>query len=234
MKSEIKFSIIIPVLNESEHINSAIESLKNQQYEHDCEIIVVDGNSNGSTIKSIENPEVVAITAPKGRAHQMNAGSEIARGEILLFLHADTVLPKGALSKIAQIFSDNTYVAGAFGLGIDSDSLLLKSIAAWARMRSRMNRIPYGDQAIFIRKEYFQKIGSFMEIPLMEDVDLMRRIKKDGKRIHIFKDKVKTSPRRWEKEGTLYTAMRNQILLALYYLGVSPHKLVKFYRSHSK
>ena len=164
----------------------------------------------------------------------MNAGAEIARGEILLFLHADTFLPEGALDKIAQILSDDKYVAGAFDLGIDSDKLLLKFISAWARMRSHMNRIPYGDQAIFIKKDYFEKIGRYNEIPIMEDVDLMRRIKKDGKKIHIFKDKARTSPRRWEKEGILYTAMRNQVLLALYYLGVSPYKLVKFYRSHSK
>ncbi|MHC4467735.1 MAG: TIGR04283 family arsenosugar biosynthesis glycosyltransferase [Planctomycetota bacterium] len=228
MKAEIIFSIIVPVLNESQNINSVIENLRGQQCEYEYEVIVVDGDVNGSTIKNI------SITAEMGRAYQMNAGAEIARGEVLIFLHADTRLPDKALSKIAQILSDDTYVAGAFDLGIDSENLLLKYIAAWARMRSRMNRIPYGDQAIFIRKDYFEKIGRYNEIPIMEDIDLMRRIKKDGKKIHIFKDKAGTSPRRWEKEGILYTTIRNQILLALYYLGVSPHKLVKFYRSHSK
>ncbi|MHC4843670.1 MAG: TIGR04283 family arsenosugar biosynthesis glycosyltransferase [Planctomycetota bacterium] len=234
MRSDIKFSIIIPVLNESEIINSVIENLESQQCEYEYEVIVIDADVNCSTIKNIQDTKVVSVTASTGRAHQMNAGAEIARGETLIFLHADTKLPEKALSKIAQILSDNTYVAGAFGLGIDSNSLLLKSVAAWARMRSRMNRIPYGDQAIFIKKDYFEKIGRYNEIPIMEDVDLMRRIKKDGKKIYIFKDRVKTSPRRWEKEGVFYTAMRNQILLALYYLGVSPLKLAKFYRNHSK
>jgi rSAM/selenodomain-associated transferase 2 len=234
METEVKFSIVIPVLNESESINSIINDLKSQRTGHEFEVIVVDAADDGSTIRSIEESDVITVTCKKGRGNQMNSGSEIARGEILLFLHADTMLPDDALDKIADVLCGDEYVGGAFGLGIDSESLLLKFIAAWARMRSRMNRIPYGDQAIFIRKEYFEKIGRFKEIPLMEDVDLMRRIKRDGKNICIFKDKVKTSARRWEKEGVLYTAMRNQILLSLYYLGVSPHKLAKFYRSHSK
>jgi rSAM/selenodomain-associated transferase 2 len=234
MKDEIILSIVIPVLNESRNINSVIENISSQQCEYKYEVIVVDADPEGSTIKCIQEADVVKITAGRGRAHQMNAGAEIARGDILLFLHADTVLPKDALSKISQILSDDKYVAGAFDLWIDSDKFLLKFISARASWRSRFNRIPYGDQAIFIRKDYFEKIGRYNEIPIMEDVDLMRRIKKDGKKIHIFRDKVKTSPRRWEKEGVFYTTIRNQILIALYYLGVSPYKLVKFYRSHSK
>jgi hypothetical protein len=96
-----------------------------------------------------------------------------------------------------------------------------------------LNRIPYGDQAIFIRKSYFDKIGRFKEIPLMEDVELMRRIKKKGDKIFIIRDRVKTSARRWEKEGIFYTTLKNQILVSLYYLGINPHKLVKYYRRHS-
>ncbi|MHC4187600.1 MAG: TIGR04283 family arsenosugar biosynthesis glycosyltransferase [Planctomycetota bacterium] len=234
MKTEIILSVIIPVLNESQNINSVIENIRGQEFEYEYEVIVVDADANGSTIKCIQDTEALTITSGKGRACQMNAGAEIARGEILLFLHADTVLSKGALSKISQILSDDKYVAGAFDLCIDSDKLLLKFISARANWRSRFNRIPYGDQAIFIKKDYFEKIGQYNEIPIMEDVDLMRRIKKDGEKIYIFRDKVKTSPRRWEKEGVFYTTIRNQILIALYYLGVSPYKLVKFYRSHSK
>jgi rSAM/selenodomain-associated transferase 2 len=159
----------------------------------------------------------------------MNAGAAAACGEILIFLHADTTLPDNALEKINQAMQNLDYVGGAFDLKIDSDRLFLKYISTRASLRSRRNRIPFGDQAIFIRKKYFDQIGGYKEIPLMEDVDLMRRIKKDGKKIVILPDKVTTSARRWESEGAFYATMRNQILLRLFYLGVSPHKLAKYY-----
>jgi rSAM/selenodomain-associated transferase 2 len=198
------------------------------------EIIVVDGDPQGTTVKVIHDSKVISITADQGRARQMNAGAAIAGGEVLIFLHADTLLPPEALNKISRILGNEKYVGGAFNLGIDSDRLLLKYIAARASMRSRINRIPYGDQAIFIRKSYFDKIGGFKEIPLMEDVDLMRRIKKRGDKIYIFPDQGMTSPRRWEKEGVIYTTIRNKILTSLYFLGVGPEKLVKYYRRHSQ
>lgn len=229
-----KFSIVIPVLNEADRINSLIEHLRMQSSEDFYEIIVVDGDPQGTTVKVIHDSKVISITADQGRAWQMNAGAAIASGEVLIFLHADTLLPPGALNKISRILENEKYVGGAFNLGIDSDRLILKYIAARASMRSRINRIPYGDQAIFIRKIYFDKIGKFKEIPLMEDVDLMRRIKKRGDNIHIFRDQIMTSPRRWEKEGVIYTTIRNKILKSLYFLGVSPEKLVKYYRRHSE
>ena len=163
----------------------------------------------------------------------MNAGAATAHGEILIFLHADTKLPDNALGKISRVLQDERYVGGAFDLGIDSRRLFLKYISARASLRSRLNRIPYGDQAIFIRKDYFDQIGRFKDIPLMEDVDLMRRIKKDKKKIYILSDKVMTSARRWERDGALYTTLRNQILIALFYLGVSPYRLAKYYWRHS-
>ena len=227
------FSIIVPVLNEADQINSTIEYLHKQKMDGICEIIVVDGGPDGGTIKNIQNKSVKAITSQKGRGKQMNAGAEIACGEILVFLHADTKLPPDAFEKISKVLENEKYVGGAFDLGIDSEKLLLKYIAARARLRSHLNRIPYGDQAIFIRKSYFDKIGRFKEIPLMEDVELMHRIKKRGDKIFILPDRVKTSPRRWEIEGVFYTTLRNQVLVNLYYLGVNPDKLAKYYRRHS-
>jgi hypothetical protein len=152
---------------------------------------------------------------------------------MLIFLHADTRLPAEAFAKVAEVLRGGRHVAGAFDLGIDSDRLILRYIAARARLRSRLNRIPYGDQAIFMRKAYFDAIGRFREIPIMEDVDLMRRIKNRGDRIFILRERVRTSPRRWETEGAIYTTLRNQILLGLYYLGVSPEKLSTFYSRHA-
>jgi rSAM/selenodomain-associated transferase 2 len=229
-----KFSIIIPVLEEMECINPLISHLRKHFSENSYEIIVVDGDSHGRTINVIQDKNVIRMTCGKGRAVQMNAGVKTACGEVLLFLHADTKLPPDALSKIENILKTGKYIAGAFDLGIDSSRLALKYIAIKASIRSRINRIPYGDQAIFIRKSYFEKIGGFTEIPLMEDVDLMRRIKKRGDKIHIFRDRVMTSPRRWKKEGVFYTTLRNRILVNLYILGVSPEKLVKYYKRHSE
>jgi rSAM/selenodomain-associated transferase 2 len=227
--NECIFSIIVPVLNEADQINPLIEHIHNQGFGPLYEVIVVDGDPQGGTVRIIQDKDVIAITSEKGRGRQMNAGAAAARGEILIFLHADTKLPDGALEKISRALEDQNYVGGAFDLKIDSDRLFLKYISARASLRSRWNRIPYGDQAIFIRKKYFDQIGGYKEIPLMEDVDLMRRIKKDGKQIVIFPDKVRTSARRWESEGALYTTLRNQILVRLFYLGVSPHRLAKYY-----
>jgi len=121
------------------------------------------------------------------------------------------------------------YVGGAFDLRIDSDSLFLRYISVRASLRSRWNRMPYGDQAIFMRKKYFDQIGGFKDIPLMEDVELMRRIRKDGRKINILPDKVTTSARRWQRDGALYTTVRNRVLVALFRLGVNPARLAKYY-----
>jgi rSAM/selenodomain-associated transferase 2 len=223
------FSIIIPVLNEVGQINLLIEHLRKQNLESSYEIIVVDGDPQGSTVGTIQDKDVTTITTGKGRGRQMNAGATASRGEILVFLHADTTLPENALKKINRAMQDRDYVGGAFDLKIDSDRLFLKYISTRASLRSRWNRIPYGDQAIFVRKKYFDQLGGYKEIPLMEDVDLMRRIKKDGQKIFILPDKVTTSARRWESDGVLYTTMRNQILVRLFYLGISPHRLAKYY-----
>lgn len=227
--NQYDFSIIIPVLNEAAQINSIIEHLRKQINETSSEIIVVDGDPQGSTVKTIQDKNITVFTTDKGRGRQMNTGAAAAQGEILIFLHADTILPDNALEKINRVLQDRDYVGGAFDLKIDSDRLFLKYISVRASLRSRWNRIPYGDQAIFIRKKYFDQIGGYKEIPLMEDVDLMRRIKKDGKKINILPDRVTTSARRWESDGVFYTTLRNQVLIRLFYLGISPHRLAKYY-----
>jgi len=226
---DYEFSIIVPVLNEQGQINSFIDKIKDQNFGDYFEIIIVDGDPQGGTINTIRDNSIICITSPKGRGRQMNAGAAAACGEILIFLHADTTLPDDALGKISRALQNRDYVGGAFDLKIDSDILFLKYISTRASLRSRRNRIPYGDQAIFIRKKYFDQIGGYKEIPLMEDIDLMHRIKKDGEKIVILPDKVTTSARRWENEGALYTTMRNLILVRLFYMGVSPHKLAKYY-----
>ena len=125
---------------------------------------------------------------------------------------------------------DCSCIAGAFDLAIDSDKPAFRLIEKAASLRSRMTRIPYGDQVIFIRKGEFRELGGFRDIPIMEDVDIMRRIKKRKGRICIIGKAVRTSPRRWEKEGIVYTTLRNWLLITLYLFGVRPEKLVRFYR----
>ncbi|MDY6971195.1 MAG: hypothetical protein SV775_02585 [Thermodesulfobacteriota bacterium] len=123
----------------------------------------------------------------------------------------------------------STYVAGAFDLGFDSRRWFFSLTAAVASMRSRITRTPFGDQAIFIKRSYFERIGGFCDIPLMEDIELMKRIKKKGDAIRIIPLKVTTSARKWEKEGIILTTLRNWLLQFLYFLGVSPEKLVRYY-----
>jgi rSAM/selenodomain-associated transferase 2 len=229
--NSIKFSIIVPVFHEGERINDLMDHLYQLDMTENCEIIIVDGATEKDTLKTIHTNRVIKVSSEKGRAEQMNAGASMAKGEILIFLHADTELPTLAFKKIRAVMEQGGYVAGAFDLGIKSDKLIFKIIACFASLRSRLNRIPYGDQAIFIQREYFNEIGGYQEIPLMEDVELMKRIKKSGNKIWIFYDRVTTSPRRWKREGVIYCILRNWTLQALYALGISPHKLVRFYKT---
>lgn len=225
-----EFSIIIPVLQEQDAINKIISDLEQQSAIDRSEIIVVDGDPKGSTLEAITWPNIIKLKSSQGRATQMNSGAARARGSILIFLHADTQLPDNALLSIEQALINPDIMGGAFKLGIVTDRLFLKYIACRANMRSCSNRIPYGDQAIFLRKSLFVAVEGYRALPIMEDLDLMRRIKKSHHKIRILPDPVRTSARRWEAEGPLYTTLRNQILVLLYYLGVSPSKLARLYR----
>ena len=154
----------------------------------------------------------------------------MAEGDIVIFLHADTHLPFEAFALIESALRDPGRQAGAFDLAIASDRPIYRMIAKIASLRSRITRIPYGDQAHFFRRNYFQDIGGFANIPLMEDVEIMGRIKKRGERITIIKRAVTTSSRRWEKEGILRCTLRNWLLICLYFFGVSPERLSIFYK----
>jgi len=160
----------------------------------------------------------------------MNEGAALASGDILLFLHVDTRLPRDALGLIRSAMEDNRHVAGAFDLGIESSQPIFRIIEQAASLRSRVTRIPFGDQGIFIRKEYFMRVGGYREIPVMEDVEIMDRIKKQGGRIYIIPRRVSTDSRRWEQEGIVRCTLRNWMLQIFYFLGISPYKLARFYK----
>lgn len=221
----MKVTVIVPTLNEGASIGSVLRDLRRTE---GLEIIVSDGGSTDNTLAIAERLATILKSKP-GRGCQMNAGAAKASGDILLFLHADTRLPENWKECLLSAMSDRRVAAGAFSLSIDSARLSYKIISSTANLRSRLTNIPYGDQGIFVRRSIFEKIGGFKEITIMEDVDLMRRLKKVGK-VVLLKDKVKTSARRWEKEGFVYTTIRNWLLLTLYYLGVPPERLYNFYR----
>jgi rSAM/selenodomain-associated transferase 2 len=222
-------SIIVPVLNEGPAILETIRRVRETAGRDYVEIIVVDGDPAGGTVNLVEDESVVVVRAPRGRGAQMNRGAEAAKGDILLFLHADTVLPEHAFRLIGEALGGPRYVGGAFDLGIDSPRPLLRLTARCASLKHRLTRVPYGDQAIFIRTGYFRDAGGYREIPIFEDVELMRRIKKSGGRIIILPARTRTSPRKWERDGALFCILRNWTLQILHLLGVPPESLVKYY-----
>lgn len=226
-------SVVIPVFQEEESIGRTVRHLRALSRTGEIEIIVVDGDSSGSTIRTISDRQVITATSGKGRARQMNRGAELASGNILLFLHADTLLPDDGLVKIEAAMKNDACMAGSFNLGINSSRRIFRITEKYAAFRTRLTGIPFGDQAIFIRKAYFENTGRYRDIPLMEDIELMVRIKKRGGHVVIIPEKVLTSARRWEREGVLYCTFRNWMLQILYLLGVSPERLARFYRSRS-
>jgi rSAM/selenodomain-associated transferase 2 len=223
------FSVIIPVFRESAIINQTIEHIRQISPGFDMELIVVDGDDHGNTVNAITSEQVIQMITAKGRARQMNKGASRAKGEILLFLHADTELPANAFRSISSFLDSGEYAGGAFDLGIRSPRRIFRIIEKAVSLRTRLTGIPYGDQAIFVRRDYFEKMRGFRDIPLMEDVEFMRNLKRSGYRIGIIPDKVRTSSRRWDREGVLFCTLRNWILISLYLLGADPRKLERFY-----
>ncbi|WP_320172712.1 TIGR04283 family arsenosugar biosynthesis glycosyltransferase [Maridesulfovibrio sp.] len=228
MSSSLKISVIIPVYNEADTIRSCIANVK-ESCGDDSEIIIVDGSSDGSTLSAVDDAGVLLLASPPGRAVQMNYGEQKAEGDILLFLHADTTLPSSAGSLVRKALRAPCTTAGAFKLGFDSSSRTMKFIAFLADLRCRIERIPYGDQAIFISKTTFLELGGFPEIQLMEDVEFFQTIKKKRLEIVILKESITTSARRYLSTGPLRCALRNTFLRLLHRLGVRTQTLAAMY-----
>ncbi|HET7319327.1 MAG TPA: glycosyltransferase family 2 protein, partial [Nitrospirota bacterium] len=158
-------SIVIPVLNEAAGINETIANLRRSAASGESEIIVVDGDPSGSTVYAVEDDSVRRIISARGRATQMNRGAEAASGDILLFLHADTRLPGNALPLIRESMADERFVAGAFDLGFDTKRSIFRVTESYVFLRTRLTRVPFGDQAIFFRRDYFHDLGGYREVP---------------------------------------------------------------------
>jgi rSAM/selenodomain-associated transferase 2 len=223
------FSIVVPVLYEEDTIAGLLERLRRIEAYECCEVIVVDGDPLRGTIRSVTDERVVTLTSPPWRSRQMNAGAAVARGRVLVFLHADTFLPWGALNEIEEAVRDGRFEGGAFRLEFDSDRTIYRFMSRFVTLRSKWNRLPYGDQAIFVTKRLFERLGGYSEIPIMEDVEFVRRARRSGARMKILDSTVQTSCRRMEAEGVVKRALQNWMMIILYTLGVKPEKLVRFY-----
>jgi len=219
-----KLSIIIPVLNERDHIASALQALTPLRA-RGAELIVVDGGSTDGTVARATPLATFVIASPRGRAVQMNAGATIASADVLLFLHADTRLPPDADQSLLDGLARSGRAWGRFDVTIEGRHPLLRVVAWSMNLRSRLTGIATGDQAIFVRREAFR---GFPELPLMEDIAFSTAMKRRG-RPACLREKVVTSGRRWEARGPLRTIVRMWCLRFLYAMGAAPERLAKLY-----
>lgn len=220
-------SIIIPAIDEAGSIGRTLESAGNEPA---VERIVVDGGSTDDTRQIAADAGAEVVASPPGRALQMNAGANRARGEVFLFLHADTLLPAGFSDEVRQILDRPEVACGAFKLAINGVSWKLRMIETVANWRSRFAGYPYGDQALFMRADDFKQVGGFPEQPIMEDFEMVRRLRRLG-RIALAGKPVLTSARRWERLGPLRTMILNQVIVGAYLAGTDLERLARLYRS---
>ena len=219
-------SIIIPALNEADNIKNTLSALTHKD---GIEVILVDGGSHDDTADLARSLGANVLTTAPSKAKQMNAGAKAASGEILMFLHADTQLPDQFEETIITAVDLSGFAAGAFQLHIDSDAKGLRFIERVANWRSRHLHTPYGDQGIFLSKSLFHEIGGYPDMEILEDFELIRRLRRRGK-IIILDQSVKTSPRRWLNLGIFKTWLLNQIIIIAYRFGCPPERLSDWYR----
>ena len=219
-------SIIIPTRNEADSIGRLLPELLAV---HGVELIVVDGGSTDNTVDIAKSLGAQVLSSTPGRAEQMNAGAEAAHGNILLFLHCDTKLAPGFVEQVGDALNQPEISAGAFQLSIDGKGFGLRVIEWLVNFRSKILQMPYGDQGIFVTTDMFFSVGTFPRQPIMEDFELMRRLRGRGK-IKILPLHATTSARRWKKLGIMRTTVINQAIILGYLLGINPEKLAGWYR----
>jgi rSAM/selenodomain-associated transferase 2 len=222
-----KLSIIVPVLNEGESIADPLDALADLRA-LGVEVIVVDGGSRDATVPRARARADRVISAPRGRALQMNAGAEKACGDVLLFLHADSRLPGDADHIVLDGIARSGRAWGRFDVKIDGDSPLLVAVAWLMNIRSRLTGIATGDQAIFVRRDAFHSVGGFPAIPLMEDIALSKRLKRASRPLCLRACAV-TSGRRWDKNGVASTVLLMWRLRLAYFFGADPKALARQY-----
>jgi rSAM/selenodomain-associated transferase 2 len=217
-------SVIIPTLNEAACVAEAIRSVRRQGAH---EVIVVDGGSDDETHQAAGEADRF-ILAPRGRAVQMNLGAEQARGDALLFLHADCTLEDGALAALKRCLRRRSVAAGCFTMRVQASGLMYRSIGTCATARVRLTGLIYGDQGLFVRRDLFKRLGGFPPLRLMEDLFFSRKLRRQG-RIVVLPQRIYVSPRRWQKTGLVRQTLRNWALTALAACGIEPDRLAAFY-----
>jgi rSAM/selenodomain-associated transferase 2 len=222
-------SVIIPALNEEERIEAAVASAR---VEEETEVIVVDGGSSDSTVAVADAAGARVLAGEAHRGRQMNVGARVAGGDILLFLHADTILPPDYAQAVTGALTDEGVAIGAFTLALDGDSALNRVTEAAVRLRCRVSSLPYGDQALFLRSDTFQEVGGFADMPLMEDFELVRRMRSRG-RVVVLPQRAVSSSRRMERLGVIRSTLINLSIVLAYHLGVSPDRLARWYRGET-
>jgi rSAM/selenodomain-associated transferase 2 len=222
----MRFSIIMPVLNEELVLDAQLPQLARECTHHDCELLIVDGGSSDRTI-AIAQQYGRVIAAPRGRAAQMNAGAAVASGDVFIFLHADTLLPEDALSAIEKALAPQV-IGGAFRLCFNCQYWPYRLVSFTVNMRSQLHKIFTGDQAYFIRASSFRAIGGYPDQPLMEDLEIMARLRKIGKLV-LLPQYVTTSARRHQKIGLMRSVLFMWYLRTLYRFGTSPEQLQRMY-----
>jgi rSAM/selenodomain-associated transferase 2 len=221
----LRLSIIVPTLNEQEQLHATLARILLAPGD---ELIVVDGGSTDGTVAVAQQFTPCVLSAPASRARQMNLGAAHARGDVLVFLHADTLLPAGGLEAVRVTMRLPHIVGGAFRLAFVPATPALRIIAWGANMRSRFGKLPYGDQAIFVRRTHFEALGGYADVPFLEDVKLVQALRQRGVLV-LVPQAVQTSARRWLCDGVMYTTVRNNVVMALYWCGVSPSTLKHWY-----
>lgn len=229
-KDRPALSVVMPALNEAGQI---VETLSALARKPDVEVIVVDGGSADATAAIARSAGVRTLMARPPRSTQMNAGAAAASADILVFLHADTRLPQDFQEQVWRTIAQAGVAAGAFHLQIDASGKGLRLIERVANWRSSLLQMPYGDQALFLRRDLFWELGAFPPIPIMEDFELVRRLKRRG-RILLAPGKAMTSARRWLKLGALRTWLINQLVIAAYCAGVPPQRLAVWYQGKKR
>ncbi len=221
-----RLSIIVPMLDESERIGALLASLPRLP---DVEVIVVDGGSRDGTAAIAREQGVRVLLTERGRARQMNTGAAVSRGRLLLFLHADTRLPRGFVPRLLAAMNDRRVVGGSFTLRFDERTVALRCIEAFANLRARLLRSTAGEQAIFVRRRDFEKVGGFPDQPVGERAALLRRLRTRG-RFAILPEAAITSSRRWFERGVMRTTLRDQAVRIALRLGLSPERLAAWHR----
>ena len=222
----MKISVVVPVLNEEINLSRIASRLRSVR-EQGHEVIIVDGDSSDNTLTIAYEISDTVIISKKGRSLQMNSGASVASGDVVLFLHADTFLPENAAQIVADAFVGENFW-GRFDVRLSNQKYVYRLIEQMMNIRSSLTSIVTGDQAIFVEKSLFDRIGGFPEIALMEDIEISSQLKKISKPVRL-KHKVVTSSRRWEANGVVATVLLMWKLRLYYFLGVSPEKLSQMY-----